>query len=79
MFCPWSSNHNRRPRRKQALVPSPLDSPSPTNPIPNPLTMEEEVLCDKQNVLVNFDVDEYLVTFDAEEGTQDASLVAQHV
>jgi hypothetical protein len=41
--------------------------------------MEEEVLCDKQNVLVDFDVDEYLVTFDAEEGTQDASLVAQHV
>jgi hypothetical protein len=41
--------------------------------------MEEEVLCDKQNVHVDFDVDEYLVTFDAEAGTQDASLVAQHV
>jgi hypothetical protein len=37
--------------QKQTLVPYPLDSPSPTNTIPNPLIMEEKVLCDKQNDL----------------------------
>jgi hypothetical protein len=51
--------------QKQAFVPYPLDSPSPTNTIPNPLIMEEEVLCDKQNDPANFDVGEYLVAFDA--------------
>lgn len=37
--------------QKQTFVPYPLDSPSPINTIPNPLIMEEEVLCDKQNDL----------------------------
>jgi hypothetical protein len=48
-----------------------LDSPSPTNTIPNPLTMEEEVLCDKQNDPTSFDVGEYLVAFYVEASTQD--------
>jgi hypothetical protein len=65
--------------QKQALVLYPLDSPSPINTIPNPLIMQEEVLCDKQNDLVYFDVGEYLVAFDSEIGTQDAGLSTQHV
>jgi hypothetical protein len=56
-----------------------LDFLSPTNAIPNPLTIEEEVLCGKQNDLADFDVGEYLVAFDVEAGTQDVGLVVQHV
>jgi hypothetical protein len=60
--------------QKHALVPSPLDSLSPTNATPNALTMEEKVLCDKQNDPTNFDVGEYLVAFDAKTRTQDVGL-----
>jgi hypothetical protein len=41
--------------------------------------MEEEVLCGKKNDLIDFDVGEYLVAFDAKARTQDVGLAAQHV